>query len=38
VFWDISGTFDGNTASGEAETGSIPNETCSGSWTATPSP
>jgi hypothetical protein len=38
VFWDISGIFDGNTASGEAETGSIPNETCSGSWMATPSP
>ena len=37
-YWDISGTFDGNTASGEAEVGAIPDGTCSGSWTATPSP
>jgi hypothetical protein len=36
-YWDISGTFDGNTASGEAEVGATPDGTCSGSWTATPS-
>jgi len=36
---DISGTFDGNTASGEADIASLtPNETCSGSWDATPGP
>jgi hypothetical protein len=38
-YWDISGTLDGNTASGEADIGSLtPNETCSGSWDATPGP
>ena len=37
-YWDISGTIDGNTASGEAEVGAIPDGTCLGSWTATPSP
>ena len=36
-FWDISGTFDGNTASGEATTGAVGGGTCTGSWTATPS-
>jgi hypothetical protein len=36
-YWDISGTFDGNTASGDAEVGAIPDGTCSGSWTAAPS-
>ena len=33
----ITGTFDGNTASGDA-TLLVAGETCSGSWTATPSP
>jgi hypothetical protein len=38
-YWDIIGTFDGDTASGEADVGSLtPGETCSGSWTATPGP
>lgn len=36
-FWDISGNFDGNTASGQAEVGAFPDGTCSGSWMATPS-
>lgn len=38
-YWDITGTLDGNTASGVADIGSVtPDETCSGSWEATPSP
>ena len=37
-FWDISGTLNGNTASGEATVGAVPDGTCSGSWEATPSP
>jgi hypothetical protein len=37
-FHDISGTFDGNTASGEATTGSASGGRCSGPWDATPSP
>ena len=36
-FWDISGTLNGNTASGEATVGAVPDGTCSGSWEATPS-
>jgi hypothetical protein len=36
-FWDISGTLNGNTASGEATVGAAPDGTCSGSWEATPS-
>jgi hypothetical protein len=36
-FWDISGTFDGDTASGEASVGRFPEGTCSGSWSASPS-
>ena len=35
-YWDITGTFDGNTASGEAIVGAVVG-TCSGSWDATPS-
>ena len=35
---DISGTFDGNTVSGEATTGAEGGGTCTGSWQATPSP
>ena len=36
-YWDITGTFDGNTASGVADIGSTaPDETCSGSWEAAP--
>jgi hypothetical protein len=36
-YWDITGTFDGNTASGVADIGSVvPDETCSGSWEAAP--
>ena len=33
-YWDITGTFDGNTASGDATVGWIAR--CSGSWDATP--
>ena len=35
-FWDISGTFDGNNASGDAEVGAVPDGTCDGAWTASP--
>ena len=35
-YWDITGTFDGNTASGEAIVGAVVG-TCSASWEATPS-
>jgi hypothetical protein len=35
-YWDITGTFDGDTASGDATVGWIAR--CSGSWDATPSP
>lgn len=35
---NISGTFDGNMASGEATTGAVGGGTCTGSWQATPSP
>jgi len=37
TYIDIAGTFDGDSASGTAELGENPNETCSGTWTATPS-
>ena len=37
-YWDITGTFDGNTASGEAIVGAVDGGTCSASWEATPSP
>ena len=33
-YWDITGTFDGNTASGDATVGWVAR--CSGSWNATP--
>jgi len=38
VFYDIGGTFDGDTASGQATTNSASGGRCSGSWNATPSP
>jgi len=37
-YWDISGTFDGNQAFGEATVQALDDETCSGSWMAAPSP
>ncbi len=35
-YWDIQGTLDAQTASGEATVGAVPEGTCSGSWTASP--
>ena len=35
---NISGTFDGNTASGEATTLAVGGGTCAGTWQASPSP
>ena len=37
-YWDISGAFDGNSASGEATVQTLGDATCSGSWTASPAP
>lgn len=37
-YWDISGTFDGDTAAGEATVQAVGDSTCSGSWTASPAP
>ena len=37
-YWDISGTIEGDTASGDATVGAIPDGTCAGSWTASPTP
>jgi hypothetical protein len=37
-YWDISGTLDGDSASGSAEVGAVLEGTCAGSWTASPVP
>jgi hypothetical protein len=37
-FWDITGTIDGAAATGAAELAAVPDGTCSGDWSASPSP